>query len=63
MLNINNPYFDQMFGQIYPTDRQLNKADFSDTESKKDGKDQELIQSSTTINDPDLKFFYQSVGA
>ena len=30
---IDNPYFDQMVSQIYPTELQLNKADFSDTEA------------------------------
>ena len=33
MLNIDNPYFEQMVGQIYPTDLQLNKANPSDTEA------------------------------
>ena len=33
LLNIDNPYFEQMVGQIYPTELQLNKAIFSDTES------------------------------
>ena len=33
LLNINNPYFEQMVGQIYPTELQLNKANSSDTES------------------------------
>ena len=32
LLNIENPYFEQMEGQIYPTERQLNKANSSDTE-------------------------------
>ena len=32
LLNIDNPYFEQMVCQIYPTDRQLNKANSSDTE-------------------------------
>ena len=32
LLNIDNPYFEQMVGQIYPTDLQLNKANSSDTE-------------------------------
>ena len=31
-LNIDNPYFEQMAGQIYPTEPQLNKANSSDTE-------------------------------
>ena len=31
LLNIDNPYFDQMIGQIYPTELQLNKANSSDT--------------------------------
>ena len=26
LLNIDNPYFEQMIGQIYPTELQLNKA-------------------------------------
>ena len=30
LLNIDNPYFEHMLGQIYPTDLQLNKAFFSD---------------------------------
>ena len=32
LLNIDNPYFEQMVGQIYPTELQLNKAN-SDTEA------------------------------
>ena len=31
--NINNPYFEQMVGQIYPTELQLNKVNSSDTEA------------------------------
>ena len=33
LLNIDNPYFDQMVGQIYPNELQLNKANSSDTEA------------------------------
>ena len=33
ILNIDNPYFEQMVGQIYPTELQLNKANSSDTEA------------------------------
>ena len=33
LLNIDNPYFVQMVGQIYPTELQLNKAYYSDTEA------------------------------
>ena len=33
LLNIDNPYFEQMVGQIYPTDLQLNKANSSHTEA------------------------------
>ena len=33
VLNIYNPYFKQMVGQIYPTELQLNKAISSDTEA------------------------------
>ena len=33
LLNIDNPYFEQMVGQIYPTELQLNKANTSDTEA------------------------------
>ena len=33
LLNIVNPYFEQMVGQIYPTELQLNKANPSDTEA------------------------------
>ena len=33
LLNIDNPYFKQMIGQIYPTELQLNKANSSDTEA------------------------------
>ena len=33
LLNIDNPYFEQMVSQIYPTELQLNKANFSDTEA------------------------------
>ena len=31
--NIDNPYFKQMVGQIYPTELQLNKANSFDTEA------------------------------
>ena len=33
LLNIDNLYFEQMVGQIYPTELQLNKANSSDTEA------------------------------
>ena len=33
LLNIDNPYFEQMIGQIYPTELQLNKANSFDTEA------------------------------
>ena len=33
ILNIDNPYFEQMVGQIYPTELQLNKANSSNTEA------------------------------
>ena len=33
LLNIDNPYFKQIVGQIYPTDFQLNKANSSNTEA------------------------------
>ena len=33
LLNIDNPYVEQMVGQIYPTELQLNKANSSDTEA------------------------------
>ena len=33
LLNIDIPYFEQMIGQIYPTELQLNKANSSDTEA------------------------------
>ena len=33
LLNIDNPYFEQMVGQIYPTELQLNKANSADTEA------------------------------
>ena len=33
LLNIYNPYFEQMVGHIYPTELQLNKANSSDTEA------------------------------
>ena len=33
LLNSDNPYFEQMVGQIYPTELQLNKANSSDTEA------------------------------
>ena len=32
LLNIDNPYFEQMVGQIYPTELQLNKVISTDTE-------------------------------
>ena len=37
-----------MVRKIYPAELQLNKANTSDTESKKDSKVQESTQSSTT---------------
>ena len=33
ILNINNAYFDNMVGKIYPSELQLNKANISDTEA------------------------------
>ena len=33
LLNIDNIYFDQMVGRIYPTELQLNRANSSDTET------------------------------
>ena len=33
LLNNDNPYFEQMVGQIYPNELQLNNANFSDTEA------------------------------
>ena len=33
LLNIDNPYFEHMVGQIYPTELQLNKANSADTEA------------------------------
>ena len=33
LLNIEIPYFEQMVGQIYPTEIQLNKANSFDTEA------------------------------
>ena len=33
LLNIDNPYFEQMVGQIYPTELKLNRANSSDTEA------------------------------
>ena len=33
LLNIDNPYFEQMVDQIYPTELQLNKATSSHTEA------------------------------
>ena len=30
---MDNPYFEQMMGQIYPTELQFNKANSSDTEA------------------------------
>ena len=33
LINIDNPYFEQMVGQIYPTELQLNKVNSSDTEA------------------------------
>ena len=30
LLNIDNPYFEQMVGQIYPTELHFNKANSSD---------------------------------
>ena len=34
LLNIDNPYFEQMVGQIYPTELQLNKENSSDNEAQ-----------------------------
>ena len=33
LLNIDNPYFEQMVGQIYPTELQLNNVNSSDTQA------------------------------
>ena len=33
LLNIDNIYFEQMVNRIYPAERQLNKANYSDTEA------------------------------
>ena len=33
LFNIDNPYFEPMVGQIYPTELQLDKANSSDTEA------------------------------
>ena len=33
LLKIDNPYFEQMVGQIYPTELKLNKANSTDTEA------------------------------
>ena len=33
LLNIDNPYFEQMASHIYPTELQLNKANSSNTEA------------------------------
>ena len=33
LLNSDNPYFEQVTGQIYPTELRLNKANSSDTEA------------------------------
>ena len=33
LLNIDNPYFEKMVGQIYPTELQLSKANSADTEA------------------------------
>ena len=33
LVNFANPYFEQMLGQIYPSELQLNKANSSDTEA------------------------------
>ena len=55
LLNIDNAYFAQMVSQIYPTELQLFEANPSDVESKKEGRDQESIQSSTTP-DPGYKW-------
>ena len=33
LLNIDNPFFEQMVGEIYPSELQLNKANSSDTEA------------------------------
>ena len=33
LLNIDNPYFEQTVGQIYPTELQLKKTNSSDTEA------------------------------
>ena len=33
LLNIDNPYFEQMIDQMYPTELQLNKANSSDIEA------------------------------
>ena len=38
LLNVDYPYFEQMVGQIFPTELQLNKVNSSDTEVRKGAK-------------------------
>ena len=33
LFNFDHPYFEQMVGQVYPTELQLNKTNSSDTEA------------------------------
>ena len=33
LLHIDNPFFEQIVGHIYPTEPHLNKANYSDTEA------------------------------
>ena len=43
LLNIDNPYFEQMVGQIYPTELQLNKANSSKIYDKRDDFNFEIV--------------------
>ena len=48
LLNIDNPYFEQMVSQIYPTKLQLNKANSSDTKAPFLDKDLSITNSIVT---------------
>ena len=50
LLNIDNPYFEHMVGQIYPIEFQLNKANSSDTEAPILGLDLSITNGIVSFN-------------
>ena len=64
LFNIDNPYFEQMVGQIYPTELQLNKTNSSDTEAPFLDLNLSITNGivSSKILDIDNPYFEQTVG-